>query len=207
MQYLFNNQVEINSTGIAFVYLAKHCLPSHSYLRRTPVQNQAFSMGGKLWYTVTRIKLTREHYSNCKLQRVPGYWMVNRGPSFLAVWLLAHPPSLSSVSSTGDTQEDWERETTCWRERGRTKRQESLVLYKSFNPLRQTVTACLFMNECLFMACLCCVDGCQSGEGRRGRGWRSRGGWARSSYPSAHPPAAPPPATGLTRETKHFIWR
>ncbi len=29
----------------------------------------------------------------------------------------APPPPLPSVSSTGDTQEDWERETTCWRER------------------------------------------------------------------------------------------
>ncbi len=28
------------------------------------------------------------------------------------------PPSLQSVSSTGNTQEDWERETTCKRKRG-----------------------------------------------------------------------------------------
>ncbi len=45
-----------------------------------------------------------------------------------------------SVSSTGDTQEDWERENTCWRERGLEIREEpnhtmarSLVLYKSSN--------------------------------------------------------------------------
>ncbi len=37
-------------------------------------------------------------------------WMIYRGPGFLAG---------SSVSSTGDKQEDWERETTCWRELGR----------------------------------------------------------------------------------------
>ncbi len=35
------------------------------------------------------------------------------------MWLLAHPlPPLPSAISTGDTQEDWERETTCWQERG-----------------------------------------------------------------------------------------
>jgi hypothetical protein len=28
------------------------------------------------------------------------------------------PPPLPSTSSTGETQENWERETTCWRERG-----------------------------------------------------------------------------------------
>jgi len=37
------------------------------------------------------------------------------------IWLLApHPPPsppLPSVSQTGDTQDDWERETSCWRER------------------------------------------------------------------------------------------
>jgi hypothetical protein len=58
------------------------------------------------------------------------------------IWLLAHPPLLS-VSSTGDTQEDWETDTTCWRDRGEGKEpnytpQESLVglvLYQSFNTL------------------------------------------------------------------------
>ncbi len=36
------------------------------------------------------------------------------------IWFLAHPlpPHLPSVSSIGDTQEDWERETTCCGERG-----------------------------------------------------------------------------------------
>jgi hypothetical protein len=58
------------------------------------------------------------------------------------IWLLPHPlPPFPSVSSTGGTQEDWERETTCWRGRwgmGRSQiiqRWESLVLYKSFNTL------------------------------------------------------------------------
>ncbi len=38
------------------------------------------------------------------------------------IWRLCSPPhaasSLPSISSTGDTQEDWERETACWREGG-----------------------------------------------------------------------------------------
>ncbi len=49
--------------------------------------------------------------------------------------LLAHP--LPSISSTDDTQEDWERETSCERERrgGGRGPEESLVRYKSFNTL------------------------------------------------------------------------
>ncbi len=44
-----------------------------------------------------------------------------RGPSFLVVvWFGSspnpYPLPLPSVSSTCDTQEDWERETTCWQE-------------------------------------------------------------------------------------------
>ncbi len=42
-----------------------------------------------------------------------------RGPGFLAVaYDLAPPPPLHSASSTGDTQEGWERDKTCWREMG-----------------------------------------------------------------------------------------
>ncbi len=43
------------------------------------------------------------------------YWMVNRGSCFLAVvWFCSFPsnPSLPSVSSSGDSQKVWERETT-----------------------------------------------------------------------------------------------
>ncbi len=52
----------------------------------------------------------------------PGeYWMIYRGPGFLSarmIWLLPHLlPPLSSVSSAGDIQEDWEREIDCWWER------------------------------------------------------------------------------------------
>jgi hypothetical protein len=57
------------------------------------------------------------------------------------IWLLPtpSPASHSSVRWTGDTQEDWERETNCCRkrwERSQTIRQrERLVLCKSFNIL------------------------------------------------------------------------
>ncbi len=48
------------------------------------------------------------------------YWMIYRGPGFLAVvWFgsspTSSPPPFPSVCSNGDT--DWERVTTCWRER------------------------------------------------------------------------------------------
>jgi hypothetical protein len=66
---------------------------------------------------------------------------------FLAVvWFGSSPtpssPPLPLVSSAGNTQEDWERETNCWRERGEgversliIRRRESLVLHKSINTL------------------------------------------------------------------------
>jgi hypothetical protein len=34
------------------------------------------------------------------------------------IWLLAHPPPHSPCRSTGDTQEDWERENSYLREKG-----------------------------------------------------------------------------------------
>ncbi len=54
------------------------------------------------------------------------------------------PPSHPSLpSSTGDTLEDWERETTCWQERGKVggggaksyDGKKAWSLYKSFNTL------------------------------------------------------------------------
>jgi hypothetical protein len=65
------------------------------------------------------------------------YWMIYRGPSFLAplFGLSPTPPSplLSRQSSTGDTLEDWVWETTCWSHSIQWR--ESLVLYKSFSTL------------------------------------------------------------------------
>jgi hypothetical protein len=68
------------------------------------------------------------------------YWMVCIGQGLLAVvWFGSSPTLPPLVSSTGDTQKDWEIETSCWRKRGvrgwprsRISRpRESLVLYKS----------------------------------------------------------------------------
>ncbi len=62
----------------------------------------------------------------------------------LYAWAPPPPPALPATS-TGDAQEDWERETNYWREGmkrwGRSKiirKWESLVLYKSFNTLWST---------------------------------------------------------------------
>jgi hypothetical protein len=75
------------------------------------------------------------------------YWMIYRGPGFLSVVWFGSSPTLStllsplpSVSSTGDTQEGWERVTTCWRVSGRVgsriiPQQGSLVFSKSFKTL------------------------------------------------------------------------
>ncbi len=74
------------------------------------------------------------------------YSMIYRRSGSLAVvwfgFLPTSSTSLPSVSSTSDTQEDRERETTCWQEEGKgrgrsqiVRPQESLVLYKSFNTL------------------------------------------------------------------------
>ncbi len=82
------------------------------------------------------------------------YWMIYRCSVFLAVvWFNSSPtpssPPLPSVSSTSDTQEDWERETTFWREKGGgwvksqiIRPQESLGLYESFNTLREYMYVC-----------------------------------------------------------------
>ncbi len=45
------------------------------------------------------------------------YWMIYRGPRFSLFYDLT--PLSPPPPSTGETQKDWERETTCWRPRGR----------------------------------------------------------------------------------------
>ncbi len=83
--------------------------------------------------------------------------MIYRGPSFLAVVWFGSSPTPSTHLPSGDTQEDWEKETTCWRERGgkvwarsRTIRpQDCLVLYKLFNTLWYHVCTYSKGNICL----------------------------------------------------------
>ncbi len=86
-------------------------------LWRTTLPVQLRSTQGDWW---NGHKTEEINVNNHSIKR---YWMIYRGPYFLAVvymkWLLSHPPPpVPLESSTGDTQEDWERETTCWRERG-----------------------------------------------------------------------------------------
>ncbi len=80
--------------------------------------------------------------------------MIYRGPSFLTVVRFGSTPAPNlplflSVSWTGD--EHWEREILCWQEGGRGRAwswiiepQETLVLYKSLNPLWKLHTVSLF---------------------------------------------------------------
>ncbi len=76
--------------------------------------------------------------STCKLnEKCKATFLSESIEWFIEEFDLAQRPSLPSVSSTGDTQEDWERETTCSRERGRgltwsqiIRPRESQVIYK-----------------------------------------------------------------------------
>ncbi len=72
------------------------------------------------------------------------YWMVFRGPGFLAVkWLSSSPtpfPPLPSVRSTGDTQEDWEIETSFWRDRRESGEELNWTLARKPDPLESFTT-------------------------------------------------------------------
>jgi hypothetical protein len=78
------------------------------------------------------------------------YCMIYKGPGFLAVARFGSsptpsPPPLISLLSVSDTQEDWERESTCWWKRGWgrsqiIRRRESLVLYKKIIQYSMVVT-------------------------------------------------------------------
>ncbi len=76
--------------------------------------------------------------------------MIYTGPGFLAVvWFSSSsipPPLLPSVCLTGDTQEDWERETTFWQERGEGWWRSQIILplesLASINHSRLSVSDC-----------------------------------------------------------------
>ncbi len=86
------------------------------------------------------------------------------------IWLLAHPlpPTFPSVSSTDDTQEDWERETTWCRERrGRgwaririIRSRESLAPYKSFNTFWLRMCLCEQKNAWSFVHSIVSYTSC-----------------------------------------------
>jgi hypothetical protein len=100
-------------------------------------------------------------YEKCGYARYKLHWRgregipesikwLNEDQGFLAVIIFGSSPIPfpPSVSSACDTQDDWERETTCWQKRGKggrgrsqiILRRESLVLYKSFNTLWGNLT-------------------------------------------------------------------
>jgi hypothetical protein len=105
--------------------------------------------------------------------------MIYRGPGFLTVvWFGSSPtphpspPSLLSESLTGVIQEDRDRETTCWRERGMKgvglepnhTTARSLVLYKSFTTLWRPPYGHFFLSLCLGDDSLILVPGEESGQ-------------------------------------------
>ncbi len=104
-------------------------------------QRRAESVLLRVWYKIIATTCIRNsigaRVATCTARE---YWMIYRGPGFLAIVWFGSPPTPSpSVSSTGDAPEDWERETTCWREKVGGSQiirwLESLVLWKSFNIL------------------------------------------------------------------------
>ncbi len=79
----------------------------------------------------------------CLISPIWEHWMIYSGPSFLAVvWFgSSTTPHPLSVCSTGSTQEDWERETTCWRERGGGRGAKLYDRKKSWPSYNQTIVS------------------------------------------------------------------
>ncbi len=68
-------------------------------------------------------------------------WLIEEQAFSRSYDLAPSPPSPTPLPSTGDTQGDWERETTCWRESGRGWGRSQIIrpqegVYKSFDILR-----------------------------------------------------------------------
>ncbi len=85
------------------------------------------------------------------------YWMICRGPGFLAVvWFGSFPPPPSPVSKLDrrHIQEDWERETTCWGRGGGGKAigAKSYDGEKAWSSINQSILSvfavCHFMVMC-----------------------------------------------------------
>jgi hypothetical protein len=81
--------------------------------------------------------------------------MIYRGPDFLAVKCFGSLPSpppcppstVSKLDSTGYAQEDVERETTCWRERGDDVGEEGATSYdgeKAWSSINHSIVSGTF---------------------------------------------------------------
>ncbi len=105
----------------SFLYVSSpHSCPIlalHKQVQRRPVRYSS-SIIFELGYLERTVK-DYINWSDCLIQRVLNKFTESQ--AFSRSYGLAPrpptPPPLPSVSSNGDTQEDWERETTCWGER------------------------------------------------------------------------------------------
>ncbi len=70
-------------------------------------------------------------------------------------WFLAQSLPVPSVSSTGDTQEDWERETICWQERGEGggREAESYDRKKAWSSINHSILSG-WKEPCGILSCL-----------------------------------------------------
>jgi hypothetical protein len=94
-----------------------------------PYNKSILLLGGSLRYSLSR-----------------EYWVFYRGPGFIAVLWFGSPP-LPSVNSTEDTQDDWERETTCLQGEGVVEEPNHTSARKPWS-----------LNHSIFSACGTCRE-------------------------------------------------
>ncbi len=126
-------------------------MPADGWPRHTWI---AWKIRGNLWASRGKSYIwvidSIQYYCDCKFRKPPPMALAPCPIIYVPVeaesieWFIEGHASLSPVGkSTGDTGEDWQRETSCWWERGAEgggrsriiRPQESLVLCKSFNTL------------------------------------------------------------------------
>jgi hypothetical protein len=114
----------------ALSYLSFLCVAGRACLSKLTVEGRGWEGPKKddsknLWassdilplrFSPMQLRICYTIHNTC-LVHPREYWMIYRGPGFLAiVWFGSFPPpspppSLQSVSTAGDTQEAWERES------------------------------------------------------------------------------------------------